>query len=371
MHVSAVKIYCTFYFLLSTFEDMTLQQLKVTQVRQEVNEVITVKLASITGSKPVYKAGQFLTLAFNIGDKELRRSYSAYSSPLVNEPLAIAVKLVENGEISRFLHHSLRAGDIVEVTAPNGMFFYEPEHQKERTVFLFAAGVGITPLFSILKTALVGEQKSKIVLIYSSRSAEETLFLAELEEWQSSYPDRFKLIHLFSSSKNLFRARLNGFLVHELIREQLSFNKEDALFYTCGPVDYMDVCRISILGAGYKPHQVKRETFVLPEDEIDEDDSTEKVVDKGTYSVNLIFQGETHHLQVPWPKRILDVALEHKIKIPYSCSGGVCSTCAATCIAGGVRMDYNEVLTDDEIDRGRVLVCTGHPTENDTTITWG
>ena len=153
MHVSAVKIYCTFYFLLSTFEDMTLQQLKVTQVRQEVNEVITVKLAPITGSKPVYKAGQFLTLAFNVGDKELRRSYSAYSSPLVNEPLAIAVKLVENGEISRFLHHSLRAGDIVEVTAPNGMFFYEPEHQKERTVFLFAAGVGITPLFSILKTA--------------------------------------------------------------------------------------------------------------------------------------------------------------------------------------------------------------------------
>ena len=167
------------------------------------------------------------------------------------------------------------------------------------------------------------------------------------------------------------RARLNGFLVHELIRQHLSFAKEDALFYTCGPVDYMDVCRISILGAGYLPHQVKRETFVLPEDEIDEDDATEKVVDKNTYSVNLIFQGETHHLEVPWPKRILDVALENKIKIPYSCSGGVCSTCAATCISGNVRMDYNEVLTDYEIARGRVLVCTGHPTENDTTITWG
>lgn len=362
-----------FDFLLFTFYfwSMSLQQLKVTQVQQEVNEVITITLAPIAGQNPVYKAGQFLTLAFSVGGKELRRSYSVYSSPLVDEPLAIAVKLVENGEISRFLHHQLREGDIVNVTEPNGQFFYEPEEEKERTVFLFAAGVGITPLFSILKTALVGEQQSKIVLIYSSRSADDTLFIEELKAWQQIYPDRFKLINLFSNSKNLLRARLNGFLVQELIKEQLTFAKEDALFYTCGPVDYMDVCRISILGAGYKPHQVKRETFVLPEDEIDEDDATEKVVDKNTYSINLIFQGETYHLQVPWPKRILDVALENKIKIPYSCSGGVCSTCVATCISGGVRMDYNEVLTDDEIARGRVLVCTGHPTENDTTITWG
>ncbi|WP_293299224.1 ferredoxin--NADP reductase [Pedobacter sp. UBA4863] len=349
---------------------MSLQQLKVTRVQQEVNEVITIILTPLTGQKPHYKAGQFLTLSFRMADKELRRSYSAYSSPLVDEPLAIAVKLVENGEISRFLHHSLREGDTVEVTAPGGMFFYEPEKDIDRTVFLFAAGVGITPLYSILKTALVGERKSKIVLIYSSRSAEDTLFLPELKQWQQIYPDRFKLINLFSNSKNLLRARLNGFLVHELIREQLPFVKENALFYTCGPVDYMDVCRISILGAGYKSAQVKRETFVLPEDEIDEDDTTEKVVDKNTYSINLIFQGETHHLQVPWPKRILDVALENKIKIPYSCSGGVCSTCVATCISGGVRMEYNEILTDDEIANGRILVCTGHPTENDTTITW-
>ncbi len=350
---------------------MSLQQLRVTDVQQEVNEIITIILEPVTGEKPIYKAGQFLTLVFSLNGKEIRRSYSAYSSPLVDEPLAIAVKLVENGELSRFLHRQLRAGDLVEVTKANGMFFYELEEHKERTVFLFGAGVGITPLYSILKTALVGEKKSKVVLIYSSRSEEDTLFIEELREWQHIYPDRFKLINLFSNAKNLLRARLNGFLVHELIREQLSFAKEDALFYTCGPVDYMDVCRISILGAGYKPHQVKRETFVLPEDEIDEDDATEKVVDKNTYSINLIFQGETHHLQVPWPKRILDVALENKIKIPYSCSGGVCSTCAATCISGGVRMDYNEVLTDDEIARGRVLVCTGHPTENNTTITWG
>ena len=350
---------------------MYLQPFKVISVKQEVNEIISVILESINGEKPNYKAGQFLTLVFSVNGRELRRSYSVYSSPVVDEPLAIAVKLVENGEISRFLHQQLKAGDTVEVTEPNGLFFYEPELQKSRTVFLFAAGVGITPLFSILKTALVGEEFSKVVLIYSNRSKENALFIEQLQGWQEIYPDRFTLIHLFSNSQNLRRARLNGFLVNELLAEYIEFEREDALFYTCGPVDYMDVCRISILGSGYKPAQVKRETFVLLEDEVDEDDATVKIIDKNTYTVNLIFQGETHHLNVPYQKSILDVALAHKIKIPYSCSGGVCSTCTATCISGGVRMDYNEVLTDDEIENGRVLICTGHPTENDTTITWG
>lgn len=349
---------------------MSLKQLKVTAVKQRANEVISIEFETLDGHMPSYRAGQFLTFIFRLKGKELRRSYSVCSSPFVKEPLSVAVKLVENGEISRFLHHQLAKGDEVEVAEPNGLFVYEPVPLKERTVFLFAAGVGITPLFSILKTALVAESYSKVVLVYSSRSKEDTLFMEEITDWQNRYPERFKVIHLFSNAKNLLRARLNGFLVHELIRENLSYAKKDALFYTCGPVDYMDVCRISILGAGYKPHQVKKETFVLPEDEVDEDDSTEKIVDKNTYSIRLIFQGETHHLLVPYPKRILDVALENKIKIPYSCSGGVCSTCVATCISGSVRMDYNEVLTDEEIAMGRVLVCTGHPTENDTTITW-
>lgn len=349
---------------------MYLHPFKITSIKQEVNEIISVILESATGARPIYKAGQFLTLVFTLNGRELRRSYSVYSSPVVDEPLCIAVKMVENGEISRFLHHQLKIGDEVKVTEPNGLFFYEPEVLLARTVFLFAAGVGITPLFSILKTALVAEKLSKIVLIYSNRSTESALFLDQLNAWQEIYPDRFTIVTLFSNAQDLRRARLNGFLVQELIAEHLSFESDDALFYTCGPVDYMDVCRISILGAGYKPEQVKRETFVLLEDEVDEDDATVKVVDKNTYSVNLLFQGENYHLQVPYQKTILAVALANKIKIPYSCSGGVCSTCTATCIAGGVRMDYNEVLTDDEIANGRVLICTGHPTENETTITW-
>ena len=348
---------------------MSLQKLRVISVIKQPSEVIKISFETLNGKKLPYVAGQFLSLVFRNNNKELRRSYSFCSSPDIDEPISIAVKLVENGEISRFIHHQLVAGDVVEIALPNGQFIYQPD-AKMKTVFLFAAGVGITPIFSILKTALVKETNSKIVLIYSSRSAYETLFFEEIARWQVQYSDRFTAIHLFSNAKNLMRARLNGFLINQLVKENLKFNKEDAICYTCGPYDYMDVCRITLLGAGFKPHQIKKETFVMPEDEVDEDDGTEKVVDKNTYSIILHFKGDVHHLSVPWPKRILDVALENKINLPYSCSGGVCSTCTATCIAGGVRMDYNEVLTDDEISNGRVLVCTGHPTANGTTITW-
>lgn len=312
-----------------------------------------------------------MSLVFEGAHKEIRRSYSFNSSPDVDEPLAITVKRVENGEISRFLHHKTSVNDVLFALEPQGMFSYHTDEHLKRNIFLFAAGVGITPLFSILKTALVRERNSIITLVYSNRSLENALFYTALNEWQQKYPERLKIIWVFSNSKNLMTARLNKFYITDLIKEHLNFDRNDALFYSCGPIIYMDLCRITLLGMGFDISQIKRETFVLPEDEMDEDDgSAEKVVDKNTYSVILNFEGEKHHLDVPWPKRILDVALENKIKLPYSCHGGVCSTCAATCTKGGVRMDYNEVLTDDEIEKGRVLVCTGHPTENETTIEW-
>ena len=318
-----------------------------------------------------YAAGQFLTLVFHVRGRELRRSYSLCSSPDANEPLSIVIKRVENGEISRLLHHNTRVGDELMATGPNGLFTYLPDPEVRRTVFLFAAGVGITPLFSILKTALLKEKYSKIVLIYSSRSVDETLFYGELEVLQEQHLNRFKIIYVSSQSKNLLMARLNVFLIDKIVKEDMSFDRSDALFYTCGPMDYMVTCRIKLLEMGFDISQIKRETFVLPEDEADDDDMTEKAAaDTNTYAVTLDFQGKQYALEVPYTKTILNAALEKGIRLPYSCKAGLCSTCTATCTAGGVRMDYNQVLMDDEIEAGRVLVCTAHPTENGTNIVW-
>ncbi|QNR84872.1 ferredoxin--NADP reductase [Pedobacter riviphilus] len=346
-------------------------KLRINKIINQPGDNITFQFEEVDQQYPKYLAGQFISLVFQGKHKEIRRSYSFNSSPDVDEPLAITVKRVENGEISRFLHHKTSVNDILLAQEPQGMFSYLPDENLERDLFLFAAGVGITPLFSILKTALVREKKSLVTLVYSNRSMEEALFYDELNEWQKKYPERLKIVWVFSNSKNLMTARLNKFYIEKLIKEHLHFDRNNALFYSCGPIVYMDLCRITLLGMGFDIKQIKRETFVLPEDERDEDDgSAEKVVDKNTYSIILNFKGEIYHLDIPWPKRILDVALENKIKLPYSCRGGVCSTCVANCTKGGVRMDYNEVLTDDELERGRVLVCTGHPTENETTLEW-
>nr|WP_306455504.1 ferredoxin--NADP reductase [Pedobacter panaciterrae] len=346
-------------------------KLRIQEMEYGPGETLVLTFDVLDGVKPKYLAGQFLTLVFDIQGRELRRSYSLCSSPDVDEPLAIAIKRVENGEVSRFLHHRTAVGDILYAMPPNGLFTYPPQSELKRTVFLFGAGVGITPLFSIIKTALVKENQSKLILIYSSRSPAETLFYDDLNELQKNYPDRFKIIYVSSQAQNLLMARLNVFLIEKIVKEYMEFDKNKALFYTCGPIDYMVTCRITLLNLGFDINQIKRETFVMPEDEVDEDDTTEKEVkDTNTYSVVLNLKGQEYRLSVPYDKTILNAALEQKIDIPYSCKAGICSTCTANCVKGGVRMDYNEILMDDEIAAGRVLVCTGHPTENDTTIVW-
>lgn len=350
---------------------MVLIQLRIIEMTFCPGETLIISFEPLDGLKPTYLAGQFLTLVFNVNGKELRRSYSLCSSPDVDEPLSIAIKRVENGEISRILHHKTAVGDVLTAVEPNGRFSYVPEPRLKRTVFLFAAGVGITPLYAIVKTALIREQHTKIILIYSNRSADQALFYKELNSWQIQYPERLKIVYVFSQSQNLLMARLNGPLIERLVKENLEFEKEDTLLYTCGPVDYMDVCRITLLNLGFDPTQIKRETFVLPEDELDEDDATEKKVKHtNTYSVILNFKNNVYQLSVPYNQTILDAALAQDIKLPYSCHAGICSTCTANCIKGGVEMDYNEVLMDDEIAAGRVLVCTGHPTEDGTTLVW-
>lgn len=350
---------------------MVLLKLRIAEMKYGPGETLIIRFDPVDGEKAAYLAGQFLTLVFNVSGKELRRSYSLCSSPDVDEPLSIAIKRVENGEISRFLHHKTAVGDILTAVEPNGRFYYDPVPEIKRTVFLFGAGVGITPLFSIVKTALIRERFTKIVLVYSNRSAAHALFYEQLNTLAEQYPERFKIVYVFSQSQNLLMARLNGSLIERLVKENMAFDKKDTLLYTCGPVDYMDVCRITLLNLGFEQSQINRETFILPDDEVDEDDETEKQVKHtNTYNVILNFKNKVYELAVPYNKTILDVALENKINLPYSCHAGICSTCTASCTRGGVEMDYNEVLMDHEIKAGRVLVCTGHPTEEGTTLVW-
>ena len=340
---------------------------EICDIIYQPNDNVTIAFKDLSGQYPKYKAGQFLTLSFTFGEREVRRSYSFSSSPDVDEPLAITVKRVDNGEISRLLHHKATVGDTIDVLEPQGLFYYEPDKSAERTVFLFAAGVGITPLYAMLKTALMAEEKTKIVLVYSNGSVERTLFYDELKEWQAQYPDRLYIEWIFSNSKNLMNARLNREYLIRIVQEHSPTHK-NILCYTCGPVFYMDLVRFTLLGMGIPDVDIRRETFHFPEEEEEEDEREEEVVDTTSYDVSLRFQGVQYELTIPYDKTVLDVGLEHKIKLPYSCKSGMCSTCISQCVSGAVRMDYNEVLTDREVENGKCLICVSHPIEEGTVI---
>lgn len=340
---------------------------QISDIIQQANENITIVFKDLSGNYPKPKAGQFLTMCFDFEGREVRRSYSFSSSPHADEPLAVTVKRVDNGEISRLLHHRVQLGDVIEVLEPQGLFFYEVKKESERTIFLFAAGVGITPLFSIMKSALLAEQKTKVILAYSNGSIKRTVFYEELKEWESRYPDRLEIVWIFSDAKNLMRARLNRDFLIDTVNKNLPKVGEVA-FYMCGPVFYMDLVRFTLLGMGFPEQNIHKETFHFPEEEEDEDEREEEPVDMTAYDVKLRFQGVEYNLTIPYNKTVLDIGLEHKIKLPYSCKSGMCSTCMSQCTSGEVRMDYNEVLTDREVENGRCLICVSHPIVENTII---
>ena len=340
---------------------------RISAIVRQPNNNISIRFEDVSGNFPAYKAGQFLTLSFEFGDREVRRSYSFSSSPLVDEPYEVTVKRVDNGEISRLLHHRTKEGDEIQVMEPQGLFTYEPSAENHKTIFLFGAGVGITPLYSILKTALVGEEHTKVVLVYSNSSREQTVFYEELLAWQEQYPDRLHIEWIWSNSKYLLKARLNREYIISLVNEHLN-GSMDGVFYMCGPLFYMDLVRFTLLGMGFPEADIKRETFHFPEEEEDDDEKEKEPVDTTSYDIVLKFQGNAYPMTIPYNKTILDVGLEHKLKLPYSCKSGMCSTCISQVTQGAVRMDYNEVLTDREVDNGRCLICTSHPLEDGTTI---
>ncbi len=207
-----------------------------------------------------YLAGQFLTLIFTFEQREVRRSYSFSSAPGVDDLPAITVKRVPNGEISRYIHRYWKVGSIVHALPAAGRFLHETQN-TQRDIFLFGAGSGITPLFSLLKSTLATETGTHVHLFYSNRSIATTIFYKELLQWQKQYPERFHLRFFFSDSQLLSTARLGKLLLQQLVPERLVFDMPNALFYLCGPRDYMQMATIGIQSLGFKSRADQARNF--------------------------------------------------------------------------------------------------------------
>ncbi|MEO3403068.1 ferredoxin--NADP reductase [Mucilaginibacter sp. CAU 1740] len=332
-------------------------KLKVERVKWESADVATFYLSAVNGRVIPYEAGQFITLIFNHRQEEIRRSYSLSSSPA--EPyLAITIKRISNGEISRFMLTKISEGDTLTALTPAGRFIIN-NYQQQKDIFLFAGGSGITPIFSQLKYVLAREGKSRLVLIYSNQNANSILFKDELENLAAEHPERLTIIHLLSSEAN----RLNTDKVEKLVRQHTRFSVAEAEFYLCGPFPYMRMIRFDLVYMGIEKDKIRRENFVLETVPV-----TTAFTSFPPRSIKIQYLGELHDIVVGENQSILQAALQNNIPLPYSCRGGVCSTCMMKCTAGKVEMAKNDVLTDADIAQGWVLTCTGHPVDDGVVI---
>ncbi|MFT3682354.1 MAG: iron-sulfur cluster-binding domain-containing protein [Ferruginibacter sp.] len=339
-----------------------MQQLRITRIITETNDAKTFVLQPFNGDELVYKAGQFLTLVFQTPFGEKRRSYSFSSSPVINELPAITIKKVENGEFSRILLDHTAEGEILYTSGISGFFQLPEDPGNTEQFFFLAAGSGITPCFSLVKTLLTSTDKP-VVLIYSNRQKADTIFYNQLLTLKQQYPQQFIIRFLFSNTPDVYNSRLSNWLLQQLLMQYLTTEKSKAVFYLCGPFEYMRTISITLLNEGVPLQNIRKENF----------SSLPRIIkpeppDKNLHAVTIHFQNKVQHIDVQYPNTILAAAKTAHIDIPFSCEAGRCGSCAATCIKGKVWMAYNEVLMDDEIAKGRILCCQAYPVGGDVEI---
>lgn len=343
--------------------DTPYQRLIIKQIIKETSDAKTFVLEQVSGEPIHYKAGQFLTFNFPKAAGDHRRSYSISSSPVCGEPLSITVKRVENGEYSRYFIDHSKVGETLLCAGVGGLFILPDELTSYKQLFFIAAGSGITPVFSLIKTVLKLYDHLSIVLIYSNRSAKDTIFYQQLIDLATHSHGRLVIDFLFSSSNNILKSRLNNSLLTSMLTEYGKANKEETLCYICGPVDYMDTVSITLLTEGIPKENIRKENFVhyVPE-------RTELPPDTDPHQVSIKLKDRTVSFAVQYPISILHQAQKEGIALPYSCESGQCGSCAARCTHGRVWIAYNEVLTDREINQGLILTCQGFPIGGDVAL---
>lgn len=341
---------------------MLYQPVIIEQIHEEIRGFKTFTFKQGHGIS--YKAGQYLTFVQKNDHEEIRRSYSIVSAPSLNEPLSIGVKRIENGAFSRHLIDHAKVGDELLTTGAGGLFTLPDDLTNIQQLFFLAAGSGITPVYSLLKTVLHLHPHIRAVLIYSNPSPQKTVFLSQLNELKQAFDQRFHMKFLFSNSPDLSLARLNRELLVQLARTHSICSFDRILFYICGPEAYMRMCVYTLQEEKVPKENIRRENFVVRAKTLRKNDPP----DKGTHLVTIIEGNESYQLKVQYPDTILQAAKKQNIALPYSCEAGTCGNCSAKCIEGKVWLSYNEVLTEKDLQNGLTLTCTGHPVGGDVIL---
>jgi ferredoxin-NADP reductase len=307
-----------------------------------------------------YDAGQFLTFRATVDDRTLYRSYSMSSAPAVGDELAVTVKRVPGGAVSNWMNDTLHDGDVIEASAPAGVFRIGP---TERDLLAFAAGSGITPIFSILKTVLSTTTRATR-LLYANRDTESVIFAGALEDLQSTYADRLDTAHHLDVE--------HGFATAADIEPYVEAAR-NADSYICGPAPFMDLVESVLLAGGVPAEQIHIERFTIsePVEVVEEPPATPGTDQAAATQVTIELDGQTKTANHHPGTTILQTARQMGMSPPYSCESGSCATCMAKLVDGEVKMHVNDALYEDEVADGWILTCQSVPTTPTVHVVYG
>jgi ring-1,2-phenylacetyl-CoA epoxidase subunit PaaE len=342
-------------------------KLAVKEVRKETAECVSVlfDIPDEVKNDFVFKQGQSLTMRTLLNGEEVRRTYSICASPLDNE-WRVAIKKQKGGLFSGFANEELKKGDVLEVMPPVGKFYTPLDPQQKKNYVAFAAGSGVTPVISIIKTTLRTEPESQFTLVYGNRNKNSIIFKEELEGLKDKFIDRFSLIHILSRERTdtpINSGRINLNKLNEL-HKLIPYKNTDE-FFICGPEEMIFCVKDFLETNGIDKKKIHFELFTTP------GESPKSIVrsresgvkDSGpTSKISVKLDGITFDFDLGLnAEPILDAALKQGADLPFSCKGGVCCTCKAKLIEGEVDMEVHWGLEEEEIEQGYILTCQSHP----------
>ena len=340
-------------------------KLSVKEVTKETQNAVSVVFDVPENLKNEFRfiPGQYITLQKELDGNLLRRAYSICSSPSSQE-LRVAIKEVEKGTFSVYANKNLNVGETLEVAVPEGKFILNTSETNKKNYIAIVAGSGITPVLSMIKAVLEVEKESKIVLVYGNKSSDKTIFKNEIDRLASVYNDQLDVHYVFSQkiSDKAFFGRIDLKLIDEILKHQYGQIDFDE-YFLCGPEEMIDLVKGTLLNNKVSSESIKFELFTST--------SYKKEVNaelSGTSSISILLDDEETSFEMRQDEIILDAALAHGLDAPYSCQGGICSSCLAKVVEGKAVMEKNTILNADEVEDGLILTCQAHPTTSTIKI---
>lgn len=318
-----------------------------------------------------FKQGQYLTFKARLNGAEVRRTYSLCSCPL-DDKWSVAIKQINGGLFSTFANNELRVGDQLETMPPAGDFYVEVDPTKARNYIAFAAGSGITPILSTIKTHLSAEPQSTFQLFYVNRTVSSIILKEELEALKNIFLDRLEIYYFLTREHRnvpLLNGRIDRGKMQGILRTICAVDAVDHCFI-CGPKEMIFLVRDELEAAGLARENIHYELFFAGDTNDTSDEPASAVVNKAVgASVTIIDGGKEFHLTMGTADdNILDAALAAGADLPFACKGGVCSTCKCKVLEGSVEMKKNYALEEDEVAKNLVLSCQSVPTSSHVKV---